>query len=630
MILQILNPLGRTSKCISLRQHHQSSLNYSGKVLVVILLGLFVLVPEKSIANATSKDSTLVRPTGTTEGNYALHIKIPNYGDGATLKGATLNHTITAGHVYSFRASIFIVSIGSPLEVWFSLSPYRSSYNEISAWFYNASYSNPYRFVSFAAGQGTYEYAGWKPGIWYNLEIRLKDDSGGFFINGTQVSPFSNANTLGLQIRDLYSLGLGGLGEFYADDISVVEDNSILFFEGFENGLANLQVSRFSPIVGDSGSAIVDTAYFGPGIGKVSSIISLLPGPEASGQCVQVLDLCLPPPFAYTVSLGSKLQLDGTILNADTLEGIDSATVTLSTSDPSGQTFVTIGSFKTSSSGMLSVEWTPSRMGLTILRATYSGNNSVFASSSTVYIGVGKAFGKILVSLSSSTSLLGFSVQISGSLKSWNSVPVRDQNILFAFTVPGASDWTAISSAMTKADGSYQLGWIPRATGTFVVRASWAGDDIHQFTQTTVSLASILEGQSVLSVSSDFSLSSLSYDNSSRALTFTIRGMRGAEGTTEIALPRSLVSDVAGIQVLLNATKMETRSVVTNDAVRTRFSVVLYASYDARVTLGSSSAGLTDFASFYPPPVILLLFGALAVGSFIAFAGFRRRRTRFP
>jgi hypothetical protein len=260
-------------------------------------------------------------PSGTTEGNYALHLKTSTYADDARVSGRIINRTIVSGSTFSFKASIFIASgIGVPFEMRYILFPFRSYANDISIWFYNSMASTSGNIITVHVGNAEFGGGTWNPGEWYNLEIRLTNNAGAFYVNGTQAGSFSNADVSGLTIEDLYNLGTGVKGEIYVDGISLSQDNSIIYSEGFESGLSNLQVTR-------AGSGIVDTVYFGSPPAMSSTILGTVIGNNYT--YVNLADRLFP---GYGVSLGTVVRIMGTVQNASSLKGVGSAQVSVEVS----------------------------------------------------------------------------------------------------------------------------------------------------------------------------------------------------------------------------------------------------------------------------------------------------------
>ncbi len=305
--------------------------------------------------------ATASTPSSAIEGNYTLHLKTSGSGGYAEVQASNINVTFLPNKIYSLKVSVFVVSggVGDPFSITFGMSslPY-ANYN-FGVRFTGSSSSPPNQVLFGNFGTGP---ANWKPGTWYDLEFRLLNGSTSFYMNGTQIGgSFSNMVSGGT--LEGYSLSSSPTGEIYADAISVSEDNSVRYFDGFENGLSNLQVLR-------SGSAIVDTAYFGQGVGLSATVISLVPG------------VCCGELFEAT--MGSNFRIDGTIENATSLRAVTSAMITVEVSYDHGNSYSPIGSAPSDQYGNFSVYWKPSKVGSAILQAVYSGNCCLLGDITTV------------------------------------------------------------------------------------------------------------------------------------------------------------------------------------------------------------------------------------------------------
>src|SRR3989442_872516 len=244
------------------------------------------------------------------------------------------------------------------------------------------------------------------------------------------------------------------------------------------------------------------------------------------------------------------------------------------------------------------------------LRASYLQSSNYFGSFSGVYLDVSKTFGKLTISLSSSTSLLGFSVAVKGMLSRWDNVPLEGQNVLLAFNVPGGIDWTTIASARTQANGNYSATWIPQATGSFTLRASWAGNSLHRWTSSSTTLSSTIEGENVFSVVSNSTVSVLSFDAVTRSLRFNIQGSPGTLGSADVLLPKALAPDPGGVAVYLNGTRTQVQYTSLGESVIIHFSIVFHSSYSVKVNLTDNSPLHNNVIASTELPLILGLLTA--------------------
>jgi len=111
----------------------------------------------------------------------------------------------------------------------------------------------------------------------------------------------------------------------------------------------------------------------------------------------------------------------------------------------------------------------------------------------------------ISISLSSSTSYVGFKVEINGNL-TCNEVGLSGASLLLSYLVTGGEAWNDITLVTTDSNGSYSALWMPSATGNYFVRATWSGNATYPETTTIINLAAThFQEQHVFSGRRDFS-----------------------------------------------------------------------------------------------------------------------------
>jgi outer membrane protein assembly factor BamB len=83
----------------------------------------------------------------------------------------------------------------------------------------------------------------------------------------------------------------------------------------------------------------------------------------------------------------------------------------------------------------------------------------------------------MLLSLQSSTSQIGFKVEIKGNLTS-NEKGIPDSKVLLLCSVTDGNTWNEITQTTTNIDGSYSAIWMPSATGSYLINAIWRGNEV--------------------------------------------------------------------------------------------------------------------------------------------------------
>jgi len=207
-------------------------------------------------------------------------------------------------------------------------------------------------------------------------------------------------------------------------------------------------------------------------------------------------------------------------------------------------------------------------------------------------------------SLSSSTSYIGFKVEINGNL-TCNEVGLSRAPILLSYSVTGGETWNDITIINTDSDGGYSALWMPSATGNYLVRALWSGNSTYPRTNTTVNLAVIpFEEENVFSVTSNSTVSELAFNSTSRELSFTVTGPSGTTGYVNVFLAKTLVENIADVKVYLDGDQLNYTITSTDDSWLLHFTY-RHSTHTITISLGP--------APVPPQPINLLSLGILAV-----------------
>jgi uncharacterized repeat protein (TIGR02543 family) len=187
---------------------------------------------------------------------------------------------------------------------------------------------------------------------------------------------------------------------------------------------------------------------------------------------------------------------------------------------------------------------------------------------------------------SSSTTASGFRVQIQGALV-YNLTGVSGAGIAFSYSANGGSTWHDLAYLITGDDGAFSAVWMPSASGNYVVKGVWQGDDVYARTSSTVNFAVTpsenLENN-VFSVSSNSTLSSLVFDSTKNQLSFTVSGLSGTYGYLQACIPKTLTPVVANLRISLDGVDVPYQTLSQGDAwlVTTEYS---HSSHSVIMTL---------------------------------------------
>jgi hypothetical protein len=159
---------------------------------------------------------------------------------------------------------------------------------------------------------------------------------------------------------------------------------------------------------------------------------------------------------------------------------------------------------------------------------------------------------------SSSVSNLGFEVNIQGNLR-YNNTGLSNSQVLIYYSVTGGKTWIELTSVITNEEGDFSAMWLPSVTGNFLVKAHYLGNENYCETKTIVNLAvtSYDQEENVFSVSSNSTLSGLSFNSEEPELRFSVSGDNGTSGYVNIYIPKSLIKDVSELEVYLDEKQID-------------------------------------------------------------------------
>jgi len=164
----------------------------------------------------------------------------------------------------------------------------------------------------------------------------------------------------------------------------------------------------------------------------------------------------------------------------------------------------------------------------------------------------------ISISTSSSSTFVGFTVDINGTLCDLYGNGLENEPVVLYYTFSGVTTWFPITSSITDNLGHYYVQWIPYATGYFTIKAEWVGNMTHIGASNNVTLSVIpYENQFVFSVESNSTISALAFNTTNWVLSFTASGPSGTRGYVKVTVAKSLVENITNIRVYLDGNQSE-------------------------------------------------------------------------
>jgi hypothetical protein len=222
---------------------------------------------------------------------------------------------------------------------------------------------------------------------------------------------------------------------------------------------------------------------------------------------------------------------------------------------------------------------------------------------------------KITILTHASSAYVGFHVNLTGVLSDQNGLGIEETNVTLLYTVPGFNNWIPITSVTTNVGGEYSSIWIPFATGYFILMAEWAGNQTYTETSNSTTLSIVpYENQYVFSVASNSTVSSLSFNSTSKELTFTVSGPPGTSGFADVTIAKSLVANATNLKVYLNGTETSYSILSTDDSWLVHFNYN-HSVHSVVIALNSPSSG---FFPFTPLEIIAIAIASAALIAAVA------------
>lgn len=225
----------------------------------------------------------------------------------------------------------------------------------------------------------------------------------------------------------------------------------------------------------------------------------------------------------------------------------------------------------------------------------------------------------ISISASAESTELGYILDLNGALTTLESEPLADKQVILSSMIPGTAAWNPFSSVTTDGSGDFSASWIPTATGNFMVKAGWQGDENYSAAY-DIKNVSVLRGseETVFMAESNSTLSSLSLNSTLNEISFTVSGPSGTTGYVRFLLSTSPLNDLADVKVYKDG--VLTYCTVTSVGDQTILYITYsHSSHELRISLPEyAEAGNSENPDSTLSTLLLYVLGSIVIAAVIA------------
>ena len=157
------------------------------------------------------------------------------------------------------------------------------------------------------------------------------------------------------------------------------------------------------------------------------------------------------------------------------------------------------------------------------------------------------------ISTDSSTAIVGSPVHIRGRLSDYTGNGLANESIILSYLFAGASNWLPLTSGITTENGDYDIQWVNPASGTFVMKTEWRGNETFASTSNNSGLSSLpYVNQIAFFVESNSTVTALAFNSSTSELGFTVSGPANTTGYVKATIAKSIIGNAENIKVYLD------------------------------------------------------------------------------
>jgi hypothetical protein len=222
-----------------------------------------------------------------------------------------------------------------------------------------------------------------------------------------------------------------------------------------------------------------------------------------------------------------------------------------------------------------------------------------------------KNWSALEVSCQSTALYMNFKVDIIGRLFSCSG-GIADAQVLLSYSVNAGESWLDLTTAITDSDGAFSEVWMPHASGYYLLKADFRGNaDYYEANRTVNFVVLPFEEKHVFSVTSNSTVTALSFDSTSQTLSFSVNGTSNTTGYVSLSLPKSLVSETSTLKVYLDNEPLAYTAIAENDALLVTFTYH-HSSHEVAIQMNQSNSA-NDVYFWIAVVVVIILVAVVSV-----------------
>jgi hypothetical protein len=237
----------------------------------------------------------------------------------------------------------------------------------------------------------------------------------------------------------------------------------------------------------------------------------------------------------------------------------------------------------------------------------------------------------ISITAEATTLQVGSTVNVNGRLTDQNGNALADKTVTLSYGLKSGSSWSQVGSGKTDASGEYSIQWVAGASGTFTLRAEWAGDTRYSGASNSTTLSFVpYQNEQVFSVESNSTVTALAFNSTTLELSFTVEGVNGTSGYVKTTIAKTLIANPEDIKVYVDGEQSDYTVSSTSNSWILTFS---YHHSEHQVTIelvSKESAETIILGAPYWAWVLVSTLVAIPVAAFVVLRRKRNRKTAPP